>query len=141
MQYWRNQAETQKVLVNDWYNTGDIGHHDNAGFYWIVDRAKDMIISGGENIYPAEVEAVSLEHPAIASIAVVGKPDEIWGETPVAAVELNEGHTLTLDGYHEFLKPKLARYKQPKLLHIFDQLPRNAMGKIEKSSLRNMINK
>ena len=77
--YWRSETETAEVLVDGWYNTGDIGYRDPDGFFWVVDRSKDMIISGGENIYPAEVERVALEHPAIAAVAIVGRPDPRWG--------------------------------------------------------------
>ncbi len=138
--YWRNEEETAQVLVDGWYNTGDIGFEDSDGFYWIVDRSKDVVISGGENIYPAEIEAASLAHPAIAEIAVVGQKHERWGETPVAVVEIHTGHRIDLDEYQNFLADRLARFKHPKGLVIVDQLPRNGMGKIEKSVLRDQIN-
>ena len=138
--YWRNQNETDLVLQNGWYNTGDIGHIDEDGFYWIVDRSKDVIISGGENIYPAEVENVALQHPSIKAIAVVGKSDPRWGETPVAAIELNPNTTLDDVGFKEFLTDKIAKFKQPKSIVIFDTLPRNGMGKIEKSAIRKRVN-
>ena len=137
--YWRNPQETADVLVDGWYNTGDIGYVDPDGYHWIVDRSKDVIISGGENIYPAEVEAISLQHPAIAQIAVVGQPDERWGEAPVAAVELAEGCALTLEDYQTFLTDRLARYKHPKALHVTQALPRNGMGKIEKSEVKRQL--
>ena len=137
--YWRDAELTQTVLQDGWYNTGDIGHVDDDGFYWIVDRSKDVIISGGENIYPAEVEAALIDHPAIAAVAVVGKPDPHWVETPVAAVELLDGASLTCDDIQDFLKDRLARFKQPKDLIVFENLPRNAMGKIEKSVLRESV--
>lgn len=139
--YWRNEEETSKVLIDGWYNTGDIGFVDADQHYWIVDRSKDVIISGGENIYPAEIEAASMEHPAIAAIAVVGRQDAKWGETPVAAVELASGTQLDLESYQLFLKDRLARYKHPKDLLVLAQLPRNGMGKIEKSVLREQVNK
>ncbi|MEP1091660.1 MAG: AMP-binding protein [Rhizobiaceae bacterium] len=138
--YWQNEAETQMVLVDGWYNTGDIGFIDPDDHYWIIDRSKDVIISGGENIYPAEIEAASLEHPAIAAIAVVGRQDPKWGETPVAAVELEEGHSLDLQTFQSFLTDRLARFKHPKDLLVVEQLPRNGMGKIEKSVLRQQVN-
>ncbi len=138
--YWRNEKETAQVLVEGWYNTGDIGFIDDDGFYWIVDRSKDVVISGGENIYPAEIEAASLEHPAIAAIAVIGQKHERWGETPVAVIEIHAGHKIDLDDYQNFLADRLARFKHPKGLVIVDQLPRNGMGKIEKSVLRDQIN-
>ncbi len=138
--YWRDQSETDLVLQNGWYNTGDIGHIDDDGFYWIVDRSKDVIISGGENIYPAEVESAALQHPSIRSIAVVGKSDFRWGETPVAAIELNPNTALDEHEFKEFLAGKIAKFKQPKSIVIFDTLPRNGMGKIEKSTIRKSVN-
>ncbi len=137
--YWRNEEETRKVLVDGWYNTGDIGYCDPDGYYWIVDRAKDVIISGGENIYPAEVEAACALHPSVAVVAIVGRADERWGETPVAAVELNAGTSLTLDELQSFLDDKIARYKRPTDVVIYDELPRNTMGKLDKPTLRKQI--
>ena len=139
--YWRSQAETDLVLQDGWYNTGDIGHCDEDGFFWIVDRSKDVIISGGENIYPAEVEAVALKHPAIAAIAVVGRSDLHWGETPVAAIELKPGRALDESELRNFFENRLARFKQPKSILFFEQLPRNGMGKIEKAAIRAMVNR
>ena len=137
--YWRNPSETDLVLRDGWYNTGDVGRCDEDGFYWIIDRTKDVIISGGENIYPAEIESVGLEHPAIAAIAVVGKPDPVWGETPVAVIELESEQSLDQSEFLSFLKEKIAKFKQPKELVILDALPRNGMGKIEKSAIRKMF--
>ncbi|MFD0916080.1 class I adenylate-forming enzyme family protein [Pseudahrensia aquimaris] len=137
--YWRQPEETDKVLVDGWYNTGDIGRRDKEGFYWIIDRSKDVIISGGENIYPAEVEAASLEHEAIAAVAVVGRPDARWGETPVAVIETKAGQSLTEETFLAFLQERIARYKQPKSVVFMDALPRNVMGKVEKSVLRQMV--
>ncbi len=138
--YWRNEKETSKVLIDGWYNTGDIGYLDAEGFCWIVDRSRDVIISGGENIYPAEIEAVSQQHPAIGAICVVGRKDAHWGESPVAFVEPSDGQNLSLDEYHAFLTDKLARFKHPKSLEIVDRLPRNSLGKIQKQVLREQIN-
>lgn len=137
--YWMNETETDKVLVDGWYNTGDIGHRDSNGYYWIVDRSKDVIISGGENIYPAEIEACLQQHPAIAAVAVVGRADDRWGEVPVAAVELHENEEFTFETMTHFLQNRIARYKFPKSLMPFSPLPRNAMGKIEKPVLRQLI--
>ncbi len=138
--YWRNHNETDKVLQNGWYNTGDIGHVDANGFYWIVDRSKDVIISGGENIYPAEIEAVALDHPAINAIAIVGRSDLHWGETPVAAVELAPGASLEIEELTAFFKDRIARFKQPKAVITFTNLPRNSMGKIDKTAIRKAVN-
>ena len=126
-------------MIDGWYNTGDIGYVDENRNYWIVDRAKDVIISGGENIYPAEVEAAVVQHPAVSVVSVVGKPDSHWGETPVAALELNNNQSLTIDELNRFLENKLARYKRPKELLVLDALPRNVMGKIEKAELRKLV--
>ena len=137
--YWRDKVETDLVLQNGWYNTGDIGYRDEDGFYWIVDRSKDVIISGGENIYPAEIESVALQHPSIEAIAVVGKPDPRWGETPVAAIELKVGHSLRESEFRSFLEHKVAKFKHPKSILLFDKLPRNGMGKIEKTKIRDLV--
>ena len=137
--YWGNLKETARVLVDGWYNTGDIGYRDEEGFYWIIDRLKDVIISGGENIYPAEVEAVLVQHPAIEAIAIIGRPDDMWGEIPVAAVEFSPGKSLSLVEMNAYLEDRIARYKRPKDLIEFDPLPRNAMGKIEKPVLRELL--
>jgi len=137
--YWCNDIETKEVLIDGWYNTGDVGYFDESGYYWIVDRVKDVIISGGENIYPAEVEAVSAQHKAIAAIAVVGKPHDKWGETPVAMIELHTGADLSETQYLDFLQDRLARYKQPRSVIFMEKLPRNVMGKIEKPTLRKML--
>lgn len=137
--YWRNETETAKILVDQWYNTEDIGYVDEEGYYWVVDRSKDVIISGGENIYPAEIEAACSQHPAVASVTVVGKHHDRWGETPVAVVELTEGTRLTLTELNTFIGNKVASYKQPTLLVIYDELPRNTMGKVDKTKLRKQI--
>lgn len=134
--YWRNPEGTAQVLNDGWYRTGDMGVRDAEGFVTIVDRIKDVVISGGENIYPAEVEMVAALHPAIAAIAVIGRADPKWGETPVAVVELNEGAALTLAEFHDWLKDRLARFKQPKDLIVVEALPRNSLGKVEKAKLR-----
>ena len=137
--YWKNQEETDKVLIDGWYNTGDIGFQDNDGFYWIVDRSKDVVISGGENIYPAEIEMASMLHPLINAIAVVGRPHEKWGETPVAFVEVHAGNDLSLSDYQSFLADHLAKFKHPTELIVIDELPRNSLGKIEKAQLRKRV--
>lgn len=137
--YWRNEKETQAVLIDGWYNTGDIGHRDSSGQFWIVDRSKDMVISGGENIYPAEIETVAIHDERIKAIAVVGAPHERWGETPVAVVELNDGLTLELADLHAVLEGKLARFKFPTRLVAMTEMPRTSLGKVEKARLRQML--
>ncbi|MFM9376801.1 class I adenylate-forming enzyme family protein [Gordonia sp. VNK21] len=133
--YLGNPRATREALTSDgWYRTGDVGFIDEAGMLTVVDRIKDMIISGGENIYPAEVEAVLLSHPAIADAAVVGVADEKWGEVPVAYVVADP----SIGEYEilQFTRERLARYKQPKRVEVVQVLPRNAVGKIQKGRLR-----
>jgi fatty-acyl-CoA synthase len=136
--YWRNEAASREVLRDGWLHTGDIAVRDDEGYYWIVDRAKDMIISGGINIYPAEVEAVLVQHPDVREVAVVGMPDAEWGEAPVAwAVTTNP--RLTLGDLTDFGNGRLARYKMPKKLMIVTALPRSTSGKVLKRDLRQML--
>ncbi|MDR5682650.1 MAG: long-chain fatty acid--CoA ligase [Armatimonadota bacterium] len=134
--YWRRPRETEEAFEGDWFKTGDLARRDAEGFFYIVDRKKDMIISGGENIYPAEVEDVLYRHPAVAEAAVIGVPHERWGEVPKAIVVLRPGHALTADELFRFCEPHLARYKIPRLLEVVPALPRNAAGKVLKRVLR-----
>jgi fatty-acyl-CoA synthase len=134
--YWGRKQETEEAFEGDWFKTGDLARRDAEGFFYIVDRKKDMIISGGENIYPAEVEAVIYGHPAVADVAVIGVPHEHWGEVPKALVVLRSGRTLTADELFRFCEPHLARYKIPRLIEVVDALPRNAAGKVLKRELR-----
>ncbi|HEY3247127.1 MAG TPA: long-chain fatty acid--CoA ligase [bacterium] len=139
--YWRRPAATAEVMVSDpagesWFRTGDLARIDAEGFLYIVDRKTDMIISGGENIYPAEVEDVLFRHPAVLEAAVFGIPDERWGEAAQAAVVVKPGQSLSLDELRRFCDGQLARYKIPKGLQIVDALPRNAAGKVLKRMLR-----
>lgn len=135
--YW-NQAEATRQAISDdhWFRTGDIGYFDESGFYYICDRVKDMIITGGENVYPAEVESVLHAHPSVAEVAVVGAPDPQWGEAVVAVVALKPGASIALEEMREFASERLARYKVPKQLRVVDALPRNPTGKILKYKLR-----
>jgi fatty-acyl-CoA synthase len=133
--YWHNDAATNEALRNGWLHTGDIAVQDDEGYFWIVDRAKDVIISGGNNIYSAEVEAALMEHPAVSDVAVVGMPDAKWGETPVAWV-VTEDAELSLEDLLDFMKDRLAKYKRPTKLIVIDALPRGATGKILKRELR-----
>jgi fatty-acyl-CoA synthase len=132
--YWRNEEATASVFRDGWLLTGDVAERDDEGNYRIRGRLKDMIVSGGENVYPAEVEAVLHEHPAVADAAVVGVPDERWGEVCIAFVVLDQPATeeeLRLHCYD-----KLARFKVPKTFHVVDELPRNSMGKVLKAELQ-----
>lgn len=134
--YWRRDEATAEAFAGGWFHSGDLVRQDEEGFVWIVDRAKDMIISGGENVYCAEVENTLFAHPAIADVAVYGRAHDKWGEVPIAAVVLAEGATLTVAELEAWLDDKLARFKQPKDIVFYDELPRNAGGKVVKGTLR-----
>jgi fatty-acyl-CoA synthase len=136
--YWNNPKATAEAFAGGWFHSGDLVRQDEEGYVWVVDRKKDMIISGGENIYCAEVENVLAGHPAIAEVAVIGRPDEKWGEIPVAIVALGtaaQGDP-SLAELADFLNERLARYKHPKVLEVVDALPRNPAGKVLKTELR-----
>ena len=134
--YWDNQDATDAALKDGWYYTGDIGYQDAQGRFYFVDRKKDMIISGGENIYPAELEAVLGGHSDILEVAVVGRPDERWGEIVVAFIVKSDETSLCKEDILEWLSDRLGRYKHPRIFHFVDQMPRNGMGKIMKEALR-----
>lgn len=134
--YWRNPEASTKSLVNGWFHTGDMAHKDKDGFYYIDGRYKDMIKSGGENIYAAEVEATFREHPAIRDAALIGKPHAKWGEVGLLIVTLEDGEQTTEDELKKYCEGKLARYKIPKEVAFTDELPYSAYGKVEKAKLR-----
>lgn len=134
--YWRKPEETAEAFQGGWFHSGDLVRQDEEGFVWVVDRKKDMIISGGENVYCAEVENVLAGHPRVLEAAIYGRADERWGEVPVAAVALRPEQELTIDELQEWLSDKLARFKQPKALVVLPALPRNAAGKVNKVALR-----
>jgi fatty-acyl-CoA synthase len=135
--YWQNEVETAKVLQDGWYRSGDIGRVDKDGFLYVVDRLKDMIISGGENIYSAEVEEVLSANQNVAEAAVVGIPDPKWGEIPCAYVVKTPDSNETEESIIAYCRTHLAAYKVPKKILFIDQLPRNAVGKILKTVLKN----
>lgn len=138
--YWnRPEATAEAIDEMGWFHSGDIGYMDEDDFVYISDRLKDMVISGGENVYPAEVESILYKHDAIAEVAVIGLPDEKWGEAVTAVVALNEGQELTLEGLREFATDHLARYKIPLRLHVVDALPRNPAGKVLKYVLKERL--
>ncbi len=134
--YWDRPQETSEAIVEGWLHSGDAAKYDEEGFYYIVDRWKDMYISGGENVYPAEVEKVIYDHPAVAEAAVIGVPHPTWQEVGKALIVVKEGHTLTEEGLIQFCEGKLAKFKIPKSVTLVEQLPRNAAGKVLKRKLR-----
>jgi long-chain acyl-CoA synthetase len=134
--YWKQPELTQQVIVDGWFHTGDAGYLDAEGYLYVHDRMKDMVISGGENIYPAEVESALASHPAIADVAVIGAPDPKWGEKVVAIVVLRDGHQLSQDELVIYARERLAGYKVPREMTLIDELPRNPSGKILKRVLR-----
>lgn len=135
--YW-NRPEATAAAVDDagWFRTGDAGYVDEDGFYYVADRVKDMVITGGENVYPAEVEEVLLDHPAITEVAVIGIPDERWGEAVTAVTTLTAGSSLTLEELRQFAGERLAGFKLPTRLEVVDEIPHNASGKMLKRQLR-----
>jgi acyl-CoA synthetase (AMP-forming)/AMP-acid ligase II len=134
--YWRDPAATARAFDGGWFHTGDIGMKDDDGYLYIVDRLKDMIVSGGENIASSEIERVLYEHEAVLEAAVVGRPDARWGEVPVAYVVLTATATTTPEDLIEHCRQQLARFKIPKAVEFIDALPRNPSGKVLKRELR-----
>jgi fatty-acyl-CoA synthase len=136
LEYWGNAAATSEALRNGWFYTGDIGTRDVDGYFVIHDRKKNMIISGGENIYPAEVERVLHEHPAVAEAAVIGRPDPRWQEVPIAYVVRRKGVSVDADTLTRHVAGQLARFKIPREVVFVDDLPRNALGKVQHFRLK-----
>jgi acyl-CoA synthetase (AMP-forming)/AMP-acid ligase II len=136
VEYWNKPAETREVLIDGWLHTGDLGYYDEKGFIYIVDRKKDMIVTGGENVYSREVEDVLYMHPAIAEVAVVGVPDAVWVERVHAVVALKTDATATENDVIAFCKEHLASYKAPKSVKFVESLPKNPQGKILKKEIR-----
>ena len=135
--YWKNPEATSEAFAGGWFHTGDIGVRDEDGYLFIVDRLKDMIVSGGENTAGSEVERVLYEHPAVLEVAVVARPDERWGEVPVAYVALRpDADPVTEDELIEHCRTQLAKFKVPKAVTFIDALPRNPSGKVLKRELR-----
>jgi acyl-CoA synthetase (AMP-forming)/AMP-acid ligase II len=134
--YWRNPEATAETLRSGWLHTGDMGYIDEGGYLFIMDRSKDMIISGGENIYPREIEEVLIKHPAVREVAVIGVPDAKWGEAIKAVVALQPGASAAEEELIGFCKDNIASYKKPKSVDFVDELPKNNYGKILKRELR-----
>ncbi|WP_353738318.1 class I adenylate-forming enzyme family protein [Peribacillus asahii] len=137
--YLKDEEATRNVIKNGWLYSGDLGRFDEDGLLYIVDRKKDLVIRGGENVYPVEVEEVLYEIPEILEAAVVGVPHEVYGEVPKAFVVLKEGQLLTEEDVIAFCKKKLAKYKLPAEVDFIDTLPRNASGKVLKHTLRKEV--
>jgi fatty-acyl-CoA synthase len=138
--YWRRPEETRDAFDQEgWFRTGDVARLDEDGFLWMVDRKRDMFISGGENVYPAEIEGALAAHPYLMECAVVGVPDERWGEVGHLVLVPKADVKLDLAEMVAYLEPRLARYKIPKHLSVMDALPRNGAGKLNKGSLREML--
>ncbi|WP_349902418.1 acyl-CoA synthetase [Parafrigoribacterium humi] len=138
-EYWNKPEVISACYVEGvWFRSGDMGHVDDDGYLFIADRLKDMIISGGENIYSAEVEQAVSELEAVGSVAIIGVPDEKWGEVPIAIVTVRDGFTLEPDEVRNYLDGRIARYKIPKRVEIVAELPRTASGKIRKAELRRL---
>ncbi len=136
VEYWHKPDETRDVMGDGWLHTGDMGYYDEKGYIYLVDRKKDMIVTGGENVYPREVEEILYRHPAVAEAAVIGVPDDLWIERVHAEVVLKEGQHATGDEIMEFCKQHLARYKAPKSVEFVKSLPKNPQGKILKREIR-----
>ena len=137
--YWRNRRETDRAFRDGWYYTGDLARVDDQGFIYIVGRKRDMIITGGENVFPAEVENILYKHPAVAQAAVIGVADKDWGEAVTAAIVLKEGMRAGEEEIRKFCRRELAGYKVPKSIVFTDSLPTSATGKLMKGRLREKI--
>ena len=137
--YYNNPEANRKSFRNGWFRTGDLGYLDAEGYLYITGRQSDMYISGGSNIYPREIEEKVLSHPAIAETAVLGIPDPTWGEVGVMVCVLRDGQTITTDALHDWMAPRMARYKLPKHIFFWDALPRSGYGKITKKLVRETL--
>jgi long-chain acyl-CoA synthetase len=134
--YWRNSEATDKAIKDGWLYTGDMGYYDENGFIYIADRKKDMIVTGGENVYPKEVEEVLYRHPAVMEATVIGIPDKYWVERVQALVVLRQGANATAEEVIDFCKEHIAHYKAPKGVEFVESLPKNPQGKILKREIR-----
>jgi len=137
--YYNLPEATAETRTHGWHHTGDIGYRDEDGYFYIVDRKKDMIITGGFNVYPSDVEVVLAAHPAIADCSVVGIEDDKWGEAVHAAIEVRPGATLEEAELKAMIKRELGSVKTPKAIHVFETLPRSPLGKVLKPAIRDEI--
>jgi acyl-CoA synthetase (AMP-forming)/AMP-acid ligase II len=134
--YWKRPEETVEAYQDGWVTVGDLVRRDAEGYLYIVDRKKDMVISGGVNIYPREIEEVMITHPEVVDVAVIGVPDEKWGESLKAYVVSKSGATTDKEALMEFCESKISRMKTPRDIEYIDAIPRNATGKVLKTDLR-----
>jgi acyl-CoA synthetase (AMP-forming)/AMP-acid ligase II len=140
--YWKDEEKTAKTIDKDgWVHTGDVGYVDEDGYYFLAGRSSDMIIRAGENISPEELENVIREHPKVEDVAVIGVPDETWGEEPMAIVITKKGEKATEEEIMEHCREHLASFKRPRSVVFVDELPRNPMGKVIKRELREKYGK
>lgn len=136
--YWNNEKATNESIIDGWFHTGDLVRIDDEGFIYIVDRIKNMYISGGENVYPAEVEFILRQHPAVQDVAIVGVPDQKWGETGMAFIIPEEKKSVDIDILNDYCLQKLAKYKIPRHFVFIDELPKNDAGKTDRKLLKNI---
>ncbi len=137
--YWHDPQATAEALRDGWWHTRDMAYQDEDGFYYIAGRLKDMIITGGENVYAAEVEMVFREHPAVADAALIGQPDEKWGEVGLIVVACQPGFVVSEQELLEFCRQRLAGYKVPRRVEFIESLPYSSYGKVMKAELRRMF--
>ena len=137
--YYKNPAATAEASRHGWHHTGDIGYLDDDNYLYIVDRLKDMIITGGFNVYSAEVEQALLAHPAVLDCAVVGLPDDKWGERVTAVLQLHPGQAVTLEDVRAFVKSRVGSVKTPKQVEIWPDLPRSRVGKVMKTEVKSRL--